>query len=310
MPSGAVAASMIGSGGMAVAKLTAAAFSGSSGMFADGIRSGIDCANDSLMALGQHRSKRPPDELHPFGHGKELYFWTLIVATNLFAVAGLGTVAKGVFQIVHPKELENVGWNYAVLGTAICLAGYSWWKAFKEFRAGQGNRSFGEGVEKAKDPTTLTALFDSSASLVGLPVAFLGVLLSDLLHAPVFDGVASVFIGLLMAAVAVFLVYQSKQLLVGESAAAELKKALRKHIEADDTIEGVRELVTMHLGPQEILAIAVVGFRGALSGEEVARTVGRLDEAIRAELPEVKRLFIQPAQPVTRRREAPELEVV
>lgn len=295
MASGSVVASMVGAGVVAAAKFAAAAFSGSSAMFAEGVRSTANCGNSALMALGQRRSRKRPDELHPFGYGKELYFWALVVATVLFAVAGAGTVAKGVTRVLDPKELTHVGWSFAVLGVAAALAGYGWWKAFREFRAGQGDRTLVEGVKRAKDPTTLTVLFDSTASLVGLAVAALGLLLSRLLHAPVIDGIASVFIGLMMAAVAGFLVYQSKQLLVGESAVAGMKDDVRRVLEADDAVARVGELLTMHLGPKDVLVTAVVGFRPGLPGEVLVRAVERLSERVRAGHPEVTRIFIQPA---------------
>jgi cation diffusion facilitator family transporter len=302
MPSDSVFASIVSSGTMAAVKFTAAAFSGSAAMFAEGVRSAVGCGNNALMALGQRRSRKPPDELHPFGYGKELYFWTLIVATFLFAVTGGGTVAKGVLRLLHPQELKHVGWSYAVLALAACLAAYSWWKAFKEFRAGQGGRTFARGVEKAKDPTTLTVLFGNSADLVGLAIAFLGLLLAQLLHAPVIDGMASVLIGLLMAAVSVGLMYQSKQLLVGESATAELKEAIRTRIERDGAVAGVEEMPTMQLSPKDVLAIAVVRFKDGLTGEEVGAAIGRLIQGIKADHPEVRWVYLQPrpVEPPTR----------
>lgn len=297
MPSGAVVASMAGAAGMAATKFAAAAVSGSSGMFAEGVRSTVNSCNSALMALGQRRSRKPPDELHPFGYGKELYFWTLVVATALFVVGGGVTVAKGVLRVMNPpEELTNVGWSYAVLALATFLAGYGWWKAFREFRAGQGNRTFRRGVKKAKDPTTLTVLFDSSASLVGLAVTFLGLVLAQWFEAPAIDGVASIIVGLLMATVAGGLVYQSKQLLVGESATAELKAAVCERVEQDDAVAGVDELLTMHLSPEQVLAVAVVRFRGELSAGEVGEAVGRIEKAVRDEYPEVTRVFIHPAR--------------
>jgi cation diffusion facilitator family transporter len=295
MPSGAVSASLTGAAAMTVAKFAAAAFSGRSGMFAEGVRSAVNCGNSALLALGQRRSRKPPDRLHPFGYGMELYFWTLIVATVLFAVAGVGTVAKGVMRVLDPQELENVGWSYAVLGVSAVLAGRSWRAAVKEFQAGRGDRTLSQAVKKAKDPTALLTLFDGSASLVGLAVAFLGLLLTQLLDRPVLDGVASVLIGLLMAAVALVMVAQCKQLLVGESATREMKGAVRGRLEADEAVERVEDLLTRHLGPRDVLVTAVVRFRDGVSAGQAGGAVERVVEAVRGEHPEVTRVFIQPA---------------
>lgn len=297
MASGSVVASMVGAGGMTVAKFAAAAASGSSGMFAEGVRSAVNCGNAALLALGQRRSRRRADTLHPFGYGMEAYFWTLIVGTVLFTVAGVGAVVKGVLRVLDPQPLGNVGWSYAVLGLAAVLAGRACGKAWAEFRSGCGGHSVRVGVKKCKDPVTLTVLLDSAASLVGLAVAFLGLLLSRLLNAPVLDGVASVLVGLLMAAVAVGLVVQSQQLLIGESATAELKSAVRDRLGRDAAVAGVDDLLTMHLSPRDVLAVARVRFRGGLSGDELAEAAGRLAEAVRAAHPELTRVFVEPVRP-------------
>lgn len=263
-------------------------------MFAEGVRSAAGCGNNGLMALGQRRSRKPPDELHPFGYGKELHFWTLIVATVLFAVAGGGTVAKGITRILDPHELQNVGWSYAVLGIAFCAAGNSWWTALKEFRSGQGDRTFLQAVQRAKDPTTLTVLFDNSANLVGLVIAFLGLFLAQLLHAPVIDGVASILIGVLMAAVSIGLMHQSKQLLLGESATPDLKDAVRALLERDDAVVDVEDMLTMQLSPQEVLLIATVRFRDGLSGGEVGTAISRLARSIRGNHPDIRWVYLEP----------------
>jgi cation diffusion facilitator family transporter len=295
MASGSVAASMTGAAAMSVAKFTAAALGGSSGLFASGVQSLVNCGNAGLLALGQRRSKKPPDDQHPFGYGMELYFWSLLVAVVLFAVAGGATAARGVAKVLDPKPLTGVGWSYGVLAVSAAFAVRAWRVAFKEFRAGQGDRPFWRAVRKAKDPTTLTTLFEGSASLFGLAVAFLGLLLAHRLDAPVIDGAASVVIGLLMAGVATGLVYQGKQLLVGESATAGLKDALRTTVERDAAVDRVEELLTMHLATDDMLMTAVVRFRGDLSGGDVADAVARLIRGVRSAHPEVKRAFVQPA---------------
>lgn len=249
MPSGSVLASIVSSGGVAAAKFTAAALGGSSSLFAEGVRSLVNCGNGGLLALGQRRSRKPPDELHPFGYGMELYFWSLVVAASLFVVAGGATVAKGVVKLLDPQPLSHVGLSLGVLGLSAALAGRAAWKAWREFQAGREGRPAWQAVRKAKDPTTLTVLFDNAASLLGLAVAVAGVGLAAARDEPAYDAAASIVIGLLMAAVAVGLTVQCKSLLVGESATAELKAAIRVRVEGDPAVERVEELLTMHLSP-------------------------------------------------------------
>lgn len=287
---------MVGAGAMAAAKFAAALASGSSGMFAEAMRSAVNCGNAALLALGQRRCRRPADRSHPFGYGRELYFWTLTVATVLFTLAGVWTVVKGVYRVLHPQPLANLGWSYAVLALAAVLALRGWRKAWAEFQAGRGGRPLPEAVRVAKDTTTTTVLLDSSASLVGLTIAFLGLALSQALNAPVLDGLASVLVGLVISAVAGWLVVQSKKLLIGECAAPELTRAVRERVGADPAVAGIEDVLTMHLGPKDVLLIAVVRFRAALGAADLAAAVGRIAEGLRCDHPELTRLFIQPAR--------------
>jgi len=280
---------------LTVFKYVAAAFSGSAGLLAEAVHSTVDTGNSLLMYFGQRRSAKPPDDLHPFGYGMELYFWTLVVALVMFAVGGVVTVAEGVARILHPEELGSPGWGYAVLAASALFNGYTWVVAVREFRAGQGGKGFWRALEHAKDPTTLTVLFEDTASLLGLLAAFLGLLLSQLLENPVFDGAASVVIGLLLGAVGAGLVWQCKTLIVGESATAEVKDSVSAIATGDGAVERVTDLRTMHLGPRDVLVNMRVRFRDDLPARAVGEAVDRLERAIRDKHPEFRRVYIAPA---------------
>jgi len=220
----AIAANLV----IAVTKFIAAGFTGSSAMLSEGIHSLVDTGNGGLMLLGVRRSRRPADAAHPFGYGKELYFWTLIVAIVIFAVGGGISAYEGLLHILSPKPIADPAWNYIVLGIAVVFEGYSFTVAFKAFQAERGKLSIWQSIDQSKDPTTYTVLFEDSAALVGLVVALLGVFFAQFLDNPYFDGGASIVIGLILAAVAVLLAYESKDLLVGEALDPETLKDIRR----------------------------------------------------------------------------------
>jgi cation diffusion facilitator family transporter len=289
-----VVASIIGTAAMAALKFLAAGFSGSAAMLAEGSHSLIDAGNSGLLWLGLRLSRKPADAQHPFGHGMELYFWTLIVAVLIVAVGGGVTIAEGIFRVLQPEELTDLAWNYTVLAGSALFNGYTWVVAFREFRASKGPVSFREGVERAKDPSVITVLFEDSASLVGLVFAFLGIFLGSLFDAPYLDGVASILIGLLLGGVAVGLVNQSKTLLLGESANPEVVDDIRALVEGEGSVEELIDLLTMHFAPQDVLLNLKIHFRDDLSARDVEEAVDRLEQRIRDRHPEVKRIFIEP----------------
>src|ERR1051325_6224298 len=211
---------------IAATKFTAAAVTGSSAMISEGIHSLVDTGNGGLMLLGVRRSRKPADVEHPFGYGQELYFWTLIVAIVIFAVGGGVSAYEGILHILHPKPFENPLWNYVVLAIAACFEGYSFSVAYREFQKDRGELSMWQSISSSKDPTTYTVLFEDTAALTGLLMAFIGIFLADVLGNPYFDGAASICIGLILAAVAVVLAYETKSLLVGEAVDPETLKEI------------------------------------------------------------------------------------
>jgi cation diffusion facilitator family transporter len=293
----AVYAAIAGNLAIAATKLVAAAFTGSSAMLAEGVHSLVDTGNGALLLLGLRRSRRPADEAHPFGHGKELYFWTLIVAIMIFAVGGGISLVEGIRHLRNPSPVEDPVWAYAVLSLAMLFEGYSWTIAFLEFRRERAmlraERSWLAAIRDSKDPTTFTVLFEDSAAMLGLVVAFLGVYLAERFDQPYFDGGASIVIGILLGAVAIFLARESRGLLIGEAVDPKILRSLREIAAADPQVRRIGRLLTMHLGPQEVLLNLELEFERGLSANDAARVVERIDKAIRARHPEIRHIFIE-----------------
>lgn len=288
----AVYAAIAGNVAIALTKFAAALFTGSSALLAEGVHSLVDTGNGALLLLGVRLSRKPADANHPFGHGKELYFWTLIVAIMIFAVGGGISVVEGIRHLQHPRAVENVAWAYAVLGTSFVFEAISWGVAMKEFRAQKRQDSWLGAVIASKDPTTFTVLFEDSAAMLGIVIAFLGVFLGERLGNPYFDGAASVAIGVLLGSVAWFLAHQSRGLLIGESAHPAVRQSLCRIAQADPQVRRVVRMLTMHLAPRQVLLTLELEFRAG-SGAETAAAVDRIDKAIRARHPEIRYIFIE-----------------
>ena len=287
----AIYAAIAGNLAIAVTKFVAAAFTGSSAMLSEAIHSVVDTGNGLLMLLGVRKSRKPPDSDHPFGHGHELYFWTLIVGVLVFAVGGGMSVYEGIQHILHPNATENLVWSYAVLGFAIIFEGTSWLFGLKAFNAERGRKGVLETIHDTKDPSSFTVLLEDSAALLGLVFAFLGIFLGSQLEMPHLDGVASVLIGLLLCGVAVLMVYESKGLLIGEGLDHESLKSIRALVEADPGVERVGHLHTMYLGPHEVLLTIELRFHGEITSLEVRQAARRLRETIQSRFPDISRIF-------------------
>ncbi|HJQ69443.1 MAG TPA: cation diffusion facilitator family transporter [Blastocatellia bacterium] len=300
----AVYAAIAGNLAIAITKFIAAYITGSSAMLSEGIHSVVDTGNGMLLLLGIRLSRKPADPTHPFGHGKELYFWTLIVAILIFAVGGGMSIYEGISHIKHPVMLRDPLWNYLVLGFALFFEGFAWSVAFKEFRKTQGKMSVWKAVRASKDPTTFTVLFEDSAAMLGLLVAFLGIFFGQRLNNPYLDGVAAIIIGLILAVVAVLLAYESKGLLVGEGASRETIENICALAQADPGVERVMPPLTMHFGPQEVLLNLDIKFCPGLSAEEIEASVDRIEAEIRKRHPEIKRIFIEAEAITATRRDA------
>ncbi|GAB3853270.1 cation diffusion facilitator family transporter [Hymenobacter terrigena] len=288
---------------IAVSKFVAAYFTGSSAMLSEGIHSLVDTGNSGLLLYGTAQSQRPPDAEHPFGHSKELYFWGLIVAVLIFAIGGGMSFYEGIKHIQHPEPIEDAGWNYVVLGLSFLFEGIAFYLSVKALLAqSTGNVGFIKMLRTSRDPAVFASVMENLAALVGLAVAGLGVFLGHLLNNPYFDGGASIAIGLLLMGVAIFLVGRTKGLLVGTGVDAATLANLERIARAQPQVCEIRSPLSMYLGPNDVILALDVQFADDLTSGEVAGAVEQLQDAIRAEHPEVQRIFIeaknlaQPAQ--------------
>src|SRR5678816_3850760 len=287
----AIYAAIAGNMAIAITKFVAAAFTGSSAMLSEAIHSVVDTGNGWLMLFGVRKSRKPPDADHPFGHGHELYFWTLIVGVLIFAVGGGMSVYEGIQHILHPRSAENLVWSYGVLGMAVVFEGTTWLFGWKAFSAERGRRGVIQAIHDTKDPSTFTVLLEDSAALLGLVFAYVGIFLGSQLELPFLDGVACVLIRLLLCGVAVLMVYESKGLLIGEGLDRESLTSIRKLVKADPAVEWVGHLHTMYLGPHEVLLTIELRFHSQISSLEVRQAARRLRENIQSQDPDITRIF-------------------
>ena len=279
---------------IAMTKFGAATVTGSSAMISEGIHSLVDTGNQALLLLGLRQARRPADRAHPFGHGKELYFWGLIVAIILFGVGGGMSFYEGIRHVQHPGTLGDPTWNYIVLGISVVVEGVSWYIAMREFtRTVEGDGNWWRALRGSKDPSLFVVLFEDTAAMLGLIFAFLGVFLAHLLEIPALDGVASILIGITLGVVAVYLAYESKGLLVGESADSALVQDVVRRMEQHAGVEAVTRPLTMHLGPRDILMNVAIEFNGDLTGNELLKLVETIEEEIVEVYPEINHLFIE-----------------
>ncbi|MCK2041136.1 cation diffusion facilitator family transporter [Chromohalobacter sp. TMW 2.2308] len=278
---------------IAITKFVAAAFTGSSAMLSEGIHSVVDTGNQVLLLLGMKRASRPPSEQFPFGHGKEVYFWSFVVAILIFAVGAGVSIYEGVQHILHPEPMTSPLVNYIVLGLGILFEGASWAFALNAFRKTKGKWSYVQAVRRGKDPSMFVVVFEDSAALLGLIVALVGIALSQATGNPIFDGIASVVIGFVLGGTAIWLAAETKGLLIGESANRDVVETIRQLAGQADGVEAVNEVLTMHMGPDFILATLSIRFQRGLPAERIERAIAELDRAIKAEESMVKRVFVE-----------------
>ena len=278
---------------IAVAKFAAAAVTGSAAMLAEAIHSVADSGNQGILLWGMTVSRRHGGSVHPFGRGKEVYFWSFMVAVMLFVGGAVFSVSHGVNALRHPHAVESFGLSVAVLVGALIFECFSFLVAIREFNRGRGSRSVWRSLRETKDAALLVILFEDSAAVAGLVVALAGVIASYLTGAPLWDALASIVIGLLLAGVALILAFETKALLIGEAAGRRDRATIRAMVLAHSNVEQVRRLLTMHLGPEEILVNLDVELVDDLSGQEVHQTVEDVEKAIRGALPAAKNIFVE-----------------
>jgi len=281
---------------IAITKFVVAGITGSSAMLSEGIHSSVDTFNGVLLLVGLRLSKRPASVEHPFGHGKELYFWSLIVAVLIFGLGGGVSFYEGIEHIRHPEPLGDPTWNYVVLAAAAVFEGTSFLIALRQFRAQAGGTPFWQALDRSKDPTTYTVLAEDAAALAGLAVAALGIYLGHRFDMPVFDGAASMVIGLLLAGVALLLIAQSRGLLIGEGVRPETARAIRELAMAQPSVEEVGRVLSMYIGPDQVLAIVDVNFKDDTDTGDAAEAIAAIERQVRARFPMIKRLFIEASE--------------
>jgi cation diffusion facilitator family transporter len=286
---GAIAANVA----IAATKLVVAGITGSSAMLSEGIHSSVDTFNGMLLLVGIRLSQRPATPEHPFGHGKELYFWTLIVAVLIFGLGGGVSFYEGVRHIRHPQPLHDPTWNFVVLGVAALFESISFTIALRQFLRQAGGARFWEAIHRSKDPTTYTVLAEDSAALVGLAIAALGIWLSHRLDMPALDGAASLLIGVLLAAVATFLTWQSRDLLIGEGIRPETARAIRSMALAVPGVRDVGRILSMYMGPDDALVTMDLDFDEGTAAADAALAIADVEQQVRTRFPMIKRLFIE-----------------
>ena len=286
-------AALAGNALIAITKFVAATITGSSAMLSEGIHSLVDTGNQVLLLYGMKRASRPADKQFPFGHGKEIYFWSFVVAILIFAVGAGVSLYQGIHHIQHPQVIQNPMVNYVVLGLAMIFEGAAWYFALTEFTKAKGKWGYIEAVQRGKDPTMFVVLFEDSAAMLGLVVAFLGIWLSQTTGILYFDGLASVIIGLILGGTAIWLAYETKGLLIGESANTRVVEGIRALVQGSDGVEQLNEVLTMHMGPDFILVNLSVDFHDAIAAGDLESLIAGLDAAIKQQFPAVKRVFIE-----------------
>lgn len=286
-------AALIGNLLIAITKFIATALTGSSAMLSEGIHSVVDSGNQMLMLYGLKRAELPADADFPFGHGKEVYFWSFIVAILIFAVGAGISIYEGIQHMRHPAYIEQAWINYTVLGLAILFEGTAWFIAMRAFKQTRGDRSTLDTVKHSKDPTLFVVLFEDSAAILGLIVAMLGIMLSQLTGLLWLDGLASVIIGFILGGTAIWLAYETKSLLIGESAEPEVIEGIRHILGHHNEIENINEVLTLHMGPEYILVTLSVDFNNNINAGQIEALIEKIDRKIKQDWPLVKRIFIE-----------------
>lgn len=301
-----VYAALAGNLAVAIAKFAAAGFSGSAAMLSEGVHSLVDTTNEVLLLYGMHRARLKPDRTHPFGHGRELYFWSFVVALLVFSLGAGVSFYEGLTHILHPSPTKDPLWNYGVLGISALFEGSTWFVALREFRAAKGAMGYFEAFRKSKDPTTFTVLLEDSAALLGLFIAAAGLALEQWLAMPIFDGIASIGIALVLAISATALARESKGLLIGEPADPVVSQSILKIAGADKGVRHANGANTVQMGPHQVVATLSAEFEDVLHTSDIEACINRIERAVSEAHPDVTALFVKPetAEEWRRQRQA------
>ena len=280
--------------GIAASKFVAAAITGSSAMLTEGVHSVVDSTNQLLLMWGRRQAKKPPDKYHPLGYGREIYFWSFVVAVLVFALGAGVSIYEGIIHIAHPEEAVSRIVAYIVLLVAFLLEGWSTLEAFQEFRHSKGRLGWWDAIRTSKDPPAFIVLLENGAAMAGIVAAAIGLFLAQLTDDPFYDGAASIVIGIILGLTALLLAYESKGLLIGEAADPELVRGLRQLACSKQGVVGVGHVLTVHSSPDQITAMINVDFRDTISAGDVERIVQEVEREAHKQWPQVRRLFIRP----------------
>jgi cation diffusion facilitator family transporter len=299
-----VYAALLGNAAVATTKFIAAAVTGSSAMLSEGVHSLVDTSNELLMLHGMRRAALPPDQAHPFGRGRELYFWAFIVALMVFALGAGISFYEGVAHLRHPGKIEKPLVNYTVLGASLVFEGVSWWVALAAFRKARGTRGWIQAFRDSKDASTFTVLLEDSAAMLGLLIALSGILAAQLLGDPRYDGYASLGIGVVLAITAMLLARETKGLLLGEAAQRQVGDDILRIAGSDPDVRCANGVITQQLGPESIVAALSADFHDALATPQIEACILRIERAVQRSHPDVVALFVKPqtAETWARRR--------
>jgi cation diffusion facilitator family transporter len=287
-------AAIIANLGIAVAKFVVAGITGSAAMLAEGIHSAVDTGNELLLLLGEHHSEKKPDARHPFGYGKVVYFWALIVALSVFTLGGGFSIYHGIHAILHPEPLGDPLWNYVVLGVAALFEGYSWNVSRLELnKVKKPGTNLWQAFRASKDAAVFTVFIEDSAALLGIIVAVAGIGLGQLTGNPYFDPGASIVIGLILVGAAFMLARETGALLVGETMGVDQTARLRAIFDADPQIDAVGKLLSMQMGPDEVLLTASVQFKRGMTIDTVESAIARLEQQVNAAYPSIKHIYFE-----------------
>jgi cation diffusion facilitator family transporter len=286
--------------GIAASKFVAAMITGSSAMLTEGVHSVVDSTNQLLLMWGRHAARRPADKHHPFGYGRELYFWSFVVAVLVFSLGAGVSVYEGIIHIANPEPAVSPIVAYVVLLIAFLLEGWSTLEAFRDFNKAKGELGWFQAVRQSKDPPAFIILLENGAAMAGIIAAAVGLMLSQLTGNPFFDGAASVVIGVILGITAMVLAYESKGLLIGEAADPVLVRSLRDLARSQPGVVGVGHVLTVHSSPDQITVMMNVDFRNDMLAGEVERIVCHVEEEARHRWPAVRRLFVRPMEGAAR----------
>jgi cation diffusion facilitator family transporter len=290
----AIVAAFFANLGIAVAKFVGFAFTGAASMLAEAVHSAADTSNQGLLLLGRRKASQPATEDHPFGYGRERYFWSFVVALVIFAIGALFALYEGQDKLRHPHELNSAVWAIAILVVAVALEGLSFRTAVRESRALKRSDSWAGFVRRAKVPELPVVLLEDFGALVGLAFALMGVVLAEVTGNPRFDAVGSIAIGVLLAVIALTLVVEMKSLLIGEAASPARIGMIRDAIETQPSVRRLIHMRTQHLGPEELLVGAKVEFSPGLDIAALARAIDGVEAAIRSTVPDARVIYIEP----------------